>query len=274
MLRPMLARLIALCLLLGAARAQADNTDESQARALFKEGNALAKKGDYAGAVELFRAAYARFPNPKILTNLGAVLHILGRNAEAAEVYETFLQQEHGDQRHRQEVGSSLNELAPLLGKLRVEVNEPGARVLVDGKFMGESPQAITLRVDPGSHAVVAEKQGAMPAVATVTVSAGEERVVDLRLTTKAPAQPPPVAAPLPPRTPEPAGTQPTAAALLGASAPPVQVARAEPHPWYKRWYVWAGAGAVVAGGVAAAFLLKGGETGSQDPYFDPYATR
>src|SRR5688572_25081846 len=68
------------------------------------------------------------------------------------------------------------------VGKIHIEVNEPGARVLVDGKAVGSSPQTITMRVDAGTHAVVAEKEGFALAAATVSVSAGEERVVQLRL--------------------------------------------------------------------------------------------
>jgi hypothetical protein len=31
-------------------------------------------------------------------------------------------------------------------------------------------------------------------------------------------------------------------------------------HPWYKRWYVWAGAGAIVAAGVTVGVIAASAE--------------
>jgi hypothetical protein len=84
-------------------------------------------------------------------------------------------------------------------------VNEPGARVLVDGKVVGQSPQAITLRVEVGTHTIVAEKQGYPAAAATVQISAGQERVVELRLVQPGAAPPPgPPPGPPPKKVPDP----------------------------------------------------------------------
>jgi tetratricopeptide (TPR) repeat protein len=38
---------------------------------------------------------------------------------------------------------------------------------------------------------------------------------------------------------------------------------RPSPNPWYRRWYVWAGIGAVIAGGVAAGVVLGTRSEGS-----------
>jgi hypothetical protein len=72
-----------------------------------------------------------------------------------------------------------------------------------------------------------------------------------------------PAAVPMPapqattvPAAPPPAATQPSASAALVA-----QPARQgeDQAPIYKRWWFWAGAGAIVAGAVVAGVLLSGG---------------
>ncbi len=183
---------IALALLLVAGNVQADAKAEREARALFKEANRLLGEKDYVAALDMFRAAYNRWPNPKILLNIGTTLRNLGRDAEAADAYEKYLREGKPDAKRKAEVDAILKELGAKLARLRIEVNEPGARVLVDGKVVGESPQAITLRVEAGTHTIVAEKQGYPAAAATVQISAGQERVVELRLVLAGAAPPPP----------------------------------------------------------------------------------
>jgi hypothetical protein len=165
-----------------ASPARADEKAEKEARALFKEGNKALDDGNYPDALDMFKGAYARWPNPKILLNMGTALRALGRYAEAADTYEKYLADSSADPKKRPEVQKLLDDMSSKVGKIHIEVNEPGARVLVDGKVVGQSPQTVTMRVDAGTHAVVAEKEGFALAAATISVGAGEERVVQLRL--------------------------------------------------------------------------------------------
>jgi len=217
---------VALALLLVAGTVQADAKAEREARALFKEANRLLGERDYVAALDMFRAAYSRWPNPKILLNIGTTLRNLGRDAEAADAYDKYLREGKPDAKRKAEVEAILKDLNAKLGKLRIEVNEPGARVLVDGKVVGESPQAITLRVEAGTHTIVAEKQGYPAAAATVQISAGQERVVELRLVqpgTPAPPPPPPGPPPkkVPDPTPEPPPPGPRAVKIPGPTPEP-----------------------------------------------------
>ncbi len=162
--------------------AHADKATESEARRLFSDGNERLESGDYVGALDKFRTAYGLWANAKILLNIGTALRQLGRNAEAADAYEDYLAHQDSDPKRKAEVTGILKQLEALLGKLQISVNEPGARVIVDGKFVGESPQSILLRVEPGVHSVVAEKQGYAVAAVTVVVAAREGRDVDLKM--------------------------------------------------------------------------------------------
>jgi len=206
------AAVLAVAALLAAAPApaRADDEREREARALFREGNRLVKEGDYAGALQMFHSAYARLPNPKILINIGTTLQLLGRSPEAGDTYQRYLADPDADPKRRDEVEAALRKIDASIGKLRITVDEPGARVVVDGTTVGESPQTILLRVKVGTHTVVAEKQGIAPAVATIQVAAGEERSVDLRLVTTIRETPPADTEMItgePAPGPEPAGT-------------------------------------------------------------------
>jgi tetratricopeptide (TPR) repeat protein len=62
-----------------AANAQA----KAQAQSPLAEGSALYEKGDYAGALEEFKQAYATYGSPKLLFNIGQANRNLGRPVEA-----------------------------------------------------------------------------------------------------------------------------------------------------------------------------------------------
>jgi hypothetical protein len=42
--------------------------------------------------------------------------------------------------------------------------------------------------------------------------------------------------------------------------APAANVAATEPRPFYRRWWFWTGAGALVAAGVVTALVLRQGD--------------
>lgn len=180
-----------------------ESQEEREARVMFKEATRLMDEGQLVEALEMFKAAYLRSPNPKILLNMGSIYRQLGRYAEAMDAYEKYVADSRANAKTKKEVEKILLDLAKRVGYLRVDVNEPGAKVTIDGKLVGESPQAIKLRVDPGTHSVIAEKDGASPAVATVTIKAGEERVVELRLAVAATKEPEEPKQPEDPKLPE-----------------------------------------------------------------------
>jgi hypothetical protein len=211
-----LAAAIASALLTLGTPAHAESKAEQEARSLFREGNRRLEAQDFPAALDLFRAAYTRSPNPKILLNLGTTLRSLGREAEAVDAYARYLADPQADPKRRREVEQLVREVDARVGRLRITVNEPGARVLLDGRAIGESPTPITVRADTGTRTVVAEKAGFRIAAATVTVAAGREHTIELKL--------------------EPSGTAPAGAGAggdAGQTLPTVtqRPARAEPDP-------------------------------------------
>jgi len=210
----MTKRLMVVCALLALApAAHAESKDELEARTLFREGNRRLEAQDYAAALELFRSAYARFPSVKILLNLGTTLRTLGREAEAADVYERYLADPKAEPRRRAEVERLVKELDGRLGRLRIVVTEPGAKIVVDGREVGLSPVLTAVRAEPRSHTVTAAKAGFRPAVVTVAVAAREEKVVEVQLE--------PLAEPAAARPASPAPEPPTPAPVVVATPSP-----------------------------------------------------
>ncbi len=169
--------------------AVADEATEKQARALFAQGNQRFDAEDNAGALELYRAAYAKWANPKILWNVGTTLRRLARYAEAADTYEAYLKDAAADPAKNEEGARLLAELEQRVARLRITVDDPGAKVRVDGRIVsqpdgvgGGGPIVISLRVDAGPHTLLAEKDGTAPAVANITAVAGKEQGVALHL--------------------------------------------------------------------------------------------
>ena len=62
-----------------------------KAQALLREGTQHYQRGEYVDALELFQQAYAAFPSPKLLFNIGQASRELGRSVDAIEAFEEFL---------------------------------------------------------------------------------------------------------------------------------------------------------------------------------------
>jgi tetratricopeptide (TPR) repeat protein len=79
----------------GATLAEPSDAKASAARAraleLFERSSALYDVGDFSGAVELLERAYAEFPEPVLLYNLGRTHEGLGDYAAAIAAYEKYL---------------------------------------------------------------------------------------------------------------------------------------------------------------------------------------
>ncbi len=199
---PLRAGILGAALLCGAP-ARADDAAQREARALFTAGNQQLQEGDYVGALDLFRAAHARYPNVKILLNIGTTLRQLGRYAEAADAYEAYLQDPGADAGKKAELTKLLVDLDGRVARLKVTVDGGAAQVRVDGKVVGKPGEVVLLRVEPGPHVISADREGAALVSQNVTVVAGAQAVVALHvMPPAAPALPPPPPVAPPPGAP------------------------------------------------------------------------
>lgn len=164
-----------------------DTVAKAQAQALLTEGNQLARKGDFAAALKRYRAAHELYPSPKLLLNIGTSLRHLGRDAEAATVYEQYLAHPQAEAQTAPTVKALLRELEQLVARITIVLNVADARVSVDGRLLPERARRTTVRVDPGEHTIVAEMEGRQPAVSSVRVGAAQHRAVTLTLVAPGP---------------------------------------------------------------------------------------
>ena len=198
------------------ARATAEDDARATAKAKLVEGGDLLKQGEYAAALGRFQEAYELVRSPKIQYNFGLAYMGLGRKADAADAFEKFLAEatdanpdlRANAERHRSTLGQQV-------GTLVVECAVNGAEVSVDGRSRGVTPLAAPIRLDPGPHQLIVEKEGAPPFVEKLSVVAGKRLTLEARLSTAAAplanrepalvAPPPAVAVPAPPpASPEP----------------------------------------------------------------------
>jgi hypothetical protein len=146
------ASLILLALVAQATPSPASPDEKARAQVLLKEGAKLYEKGALAPALEKFNQAYAEYPSPKLLFNIGQASRDLGRLAEAMSAFERFLTEAtDAPADMTTEAKKSVAELEGKLGKLRIQCAKPGAEVSVDGKLVGLAPIAELIWVMPAS---------------------------------------------------------------------------------------------------------------------------
>lgn len=213
-----------------------------QARVLFREGDKLFAKGDYAGALDWFQKAKALYPSYKIDLNIATTLVALGRLPEAAESYELFLRSPSGEipKELLAVVSHSLEDLRRKLSAIEILCRHDGAAISVDAKSIGVTPRPIPIYVLPGAHLVEVKKAKLPPFRRSLELSAGEMLKVtvvfgvdDTQKQVKAPTPPEPTETPVPtpPSEPEVATPAPEKpAAPVPRSAPP-ETTDAAPKP-------------------------------------------
>jgi len=156
---------------------------KAKAQALMKEGARLYERGDLADALEKFEQAYAQYPSPKLLFNIGQTSRGLGHPIEALDAFEHFLAEaDDAPADMMAEARLSMSELQAKVGRLLIECSKEGAEISVDGKSVGVAPITNLVRVTPGTHKVAARHPGSTPAYESVDVNAGTVHTVVMRL--------------------------------------------------------------------------------------------
>ncbi len=121
---------------------------------------------------------------------------------------------------------AAISSLYPQVGRIVVDVDQPGAEVFLDGQRVGTAPLDPLAEIDPGTHSVRVEAEGYSVFEQTVEVVAGEDAQVAVAM--------------IP--------------ASSGAPLPP-------PTPVWRRWWFWTAIGVVVVGaglGVGLGVGLSG----------------
>jgi len=167
------------------APASAPSQDVTKrAEALFRNANQLYADQKWAEAEAGFLAAWALNPTYDVAANLGHTQFKLQKYRDAAEHLAFALRNWPliGKPEPRKLAQNRLDEVRQLLATVTVRVNEPSAKVFVDGQLVGQSPIAFEVFVDPGSHVFEAKLVGHGDAREVVQAVKGSAPVVSLEL--------------------------------------------------------------------------------------------
>jgi tetratricopeptide (TPR) repeat protein len=245
--------LLLLALVLGSVgTAHASDDPRAAARSHFERGNELAGNGAYEAALAEFRQAYEKSPHFAVLYNVGLCYVALGRPVEAIEAFRKYLAEGRSEvpTARGDEIEAQIATLEFRLAELSVTTDRPGARVLVDGRDVGQTPLAGPVRLSAGKHDVSASLEGAPTASRTVELREAERRTVDFTFALSAEG-------PTPQSSPDAAPK--AAPSRILAQNPPERADSSESGPYRTLGYALAGAGAVVGGGALAHYFWNQG---------------
>jgi hypothetical protein len=163
--------------------------DKDEARALVQTGVALLNKKDYRGALAVFKDAYTKYRSAKILLNIGTTLKALGRDAEAANTYQAYLDAPDTDPARDKEITGILGELDGKLARVALAVTPVDAEVQLNlGEWVVASELTL-VRIAPGSFQLKARKEGFAPAERRGDAVAGVQTDVAINLLEEPPEE-------------------------------------------------------------------------------------
>ncbi|HEY2514459.1 MAG TPA: PEGA domain-containing protein, partial [Polyangiaceae bacterium] len=134
----------------------------AEAKKFFDAGLKLSKEGLYQEALASFIEANRLAPRESIQRNIAQTYRDLKDMANAYEATKDLLAL-YGEKMKptlKSNAQHALEELEVLTGVIDVTVQEPGAKVTLDGKEVGVTPLAKPLRVGIGTHALTVAKEG------------------------------------------------------------------------------------------------------------------
>jgi tetratricopeptide (TPR) repeat protein len=158
--------------------------DQDTAKYHFDQGVKLFNKSDFSGALAEFMKAHAEKPHYSVLYNIAKCEMQLEDYLSALENFEKYLDEAGGtlDTKRLEEVNGYISELEDSLSKLKVEVQQVGAVILIDGKEMGTTPLAGLIFLNAGTHNLRIEKEGYQDYTEEFILSRSESATFKIKL--------------------------------------------------------------------------------------------
>lgn len=154
------------------------------AKAEYEAGKVLFADKDYANAIMKFQKAYELSNDPRLLWNVAVCEKFLRRYSKMLVTLRKLLA-DGGTlltEQDRKDADELAKTVETFVTRLAVTVNEPDAKVLIDGESMGKSPLAEPFLVDVGSRKFRVEKPGFVPHEAVLDVAGGGDMKVVVTL--------------------------------------------------------------------------------------------
>ncbi len=165
--------------------------DQENALKIFNEGNTYFETSQYALAAEQYRDALQSWKHPAIHFNMMVCLINLGQPKDAYEHLHDSLK--FGAAPLGQEVYERAVNYQTLLEKqvtkVTIKSSQKDVQVSLDGKPLFKSPGETTLVALPGSHQLVASKEGFLTHTEVLNFVGGEDASSEVKLIPLAEAQ-------------------------------------------------------------------------------------
>lgn len=157
---------------------------EAKVEEWMQIGNAAFKEGRFSDAEVAYRGAFAIRRGHDTAGNLGMAELAQGKLRDAAQHLALTMRTypPTADASMRDQLEKAFEAAKKDVGAIRVDVDEEGAIVLVDGVSVGESPLLDDVFVEPGEHLIEAKVEGRKSAHKRVSVKRGESTTVMLGL--------------------------------------------------------------------------------------------
>jgi hypothetical protein len=151
---------------------------------LYDEGRKEAAAQRWAEARKHFLAAWGVQKHWQIAANLGWSEFMLKMHRDAAEhlAYSLRKAPNRVTAEERKPLQAMHDQSVAEVGSLIIQVNEPSAKVFVDGKPLESVSPGVAIYVEPGSHNVEAKLSGHAPGKATLNVVKGTSQPATLQL--------------------------------------------------------------------------------------------
>jgi hypothetical protein len=176
--------LLAVVALSAIANAQPKPDDSKvDAQSLMQSGVKLLEAKDYLGALAVFKTAYERFQGAKILLNIGTTLKLLGRDADAANAYQRYLEARDTDPKRKGDIEKLIAKLDKTVGKYEITPTPSNAQSAIDDDDWLNQVHGAAWRVTAGTHAVIVKADGYETKTKQVKIGAGEDVSLEIQLT-------------------------------------------------------------------------------------------
>ncbi|NUO53364.1 MAG: PEGA domain-containing protein [Polyangiaceae bacterium] len=153
----------------------------------------LSEEGRYVEALALFQKAYDASPSYVILYNIGRMAALTNDPARAIGAYTCHVEEGGNDvtPERKAEVSAEIARLTQEVGHLRIEVDEPGATIEVDGVVVARSPTSKAIVANPGKHRVTVHGSRASSREVELQKGETQELTFTLKLIEPPPGEPP-----------------------------------------------------------------------------------
>ena len=169
---PVVAVIFALGALAPPAHAQ---NSKAQAKKALADGDRLAKKRDFEGALGKYQEAAELDPAARTLILVAVTEEKLERYLDAIQNYEQLMERDDASDEQKQEASAKVAELEGKISVIAFNVRPVGAIVSIDDVEIGEAPLANPVRLMPGEHRYAISMKGYLIARRTFVVAPGDK---------------------------------------------------------------------------------------------------